>query len=62
MQVKEGELFQPLKQVRMVGTQFQWNCDRRMLQAMRPRVTFPFFFDRFPELRSEFGTVLDVLK
>jgi len=51
---KEGELFLPHKHVKMCGTQFQWDEDRRMLQAMRPRFSLPYFFERYPELRAEY--------
>lgn len=58
---KEGELFLPCKHVKMCGTNFQWNKDRRMLQAMRPRFSVPYFFECYPELRAEYGHVLAAL-
>jgi hypothetical protein len=58
----EGEFFVPHKHVKMCGTQFQWDEDRRMLQAMRPRFSLPYFFECYPELRPEYGDVLQALR
>jgi hypothetical protein len=55
----EGELFQPRKHVKLCGTQFQWDEDRRILQAMRPRFTLPYFFEWYPDLRADYGHILD---
>jgi hypothetical protein len=60
-QTAEAELFQPLKHVRMCGTQFQWSVATRTLRAMRPRFTVPYFFECYPELRPEYGHVLDTM-
>lgn len=57
----EGELFVPHKHVKLCGTQFQWDRGRRVLQAMRPRFTLPYFFDWYPELRVEYGHVLNAV-
>lgn len=46
-----GELFAPHRHVKMCGTQFQWDPKTRMLKAMRPRVSVPFFYECYPELR-----------
>lgn len=59
---KEGEIFDPRKHVKMSGTQYGWSKCRRMMLAMRPRFTVPYFFHCDPELQGEFGYVLDAIK
>lgn len=54
----EGELFLPHKHVKICGTDFQWDRGRRLLQAMRPRFSLPYFFDCYPDLRAEHGHIL----
>lgn len=61
LQTKQDEVFQPMKHVKMCGTQFQWSPSRRILKAMRPRFSVPFFFECYPELRSRYGHVLAAL-
>lgn len=61
MKEKVAELFTPLNHIRLCGTQFQWNSKTRILKTMRPRFSIPFFFECYPELRGEFGHVLDRL-
>jgi hypothetical protein len=53
----EGELFLPHKHIKMCGTDFQWDKNRRMLQAIRPRFSVQYFFECYPELRAEYGHV-----
>ena len=55
----DGELFEPRKHVKLCGTQFQWDKTRRVLQAMRPRFTLRHFFEWYPELRADYGYVVN---
>jgi hypothetical protein len=57
----EGELFLPHKHVKMCGTDVQWSPSRRMLRAMRPRFSVPYFFECYPELRDRQGHVIAAL-
>jgi hypothetical protein len=61
LKANEGELFVPERHIMMNGTQFQWNPRTRVLQAMRPRFSLPFFFECYPDLLSEYGYVLNRL-
>lgn len=51
MREGDNELFNPLRHVRMIGTQFVWNEKTRVLKAMRPGFSLSFFFECYPELK-----------
>lgn len=52
------ELFLPHKHVKLFGSQFQWDSRRRVLRAMRPRVTLPYFFAWYPDLAPGYEDLL----
>ena len=56
---KSGELFDPVRHVKMGGTDYAWHKETRTLYAMRSRISIPFFFEKYPDLKVQFGHLIE---